>query len=84
MDTPLVIWKIASGFLHGNSSIMRRLSDVEQVSDWQEGLASFQLTPKWALIAGSMVVCVRELRRLDGRVNELSTTDYAGRVIAPG
>lgn len=82
VDSPLVVWKMCSGFLHGNSTVMRALSDVEQMEEFAGGIAGFMLTPKWGLIASCMLVCLRELQVLDARATFLGTHDYAQRPVS--
>ena len=79
--SPLMVWKIASGVLHGNSNLIRAISDIRQVNDYVNGSASFEITPSWRMIAGSLHACVRQLEELDERYNFLATHDYSSRPV---
>jgi hypothetical protein len=81
LTSPLIVWKISSAFLHGNSHTVRALSDVRQLTEFTEGIAQFEVTPNLGLIAGSIGTCVSTLLRLDERYTRLATRDYAGRPI---
>ncbi|MGW8484525.1 hypothetical protein ACWGJP_15450 [Microbacterium sp. NPDC055903] len=81
VNSPFFVWKLCSGILHGNSSVMRAVSDIEQLSEWEGGMAEFRMTPKWGLLSGALFTCMRELRTLDERTTFLGTHDYAERPI---
>lgn len=81
-NSPLVIWKVASAFLHGSSTTTRVLSDLQQISAFNERqIASMQITPSWRLLAASYGTCVNMLHVLYGRYHFLSTHDYESRAI---
>ncbi|MGZ0069840.1 hypothetical protein [Microbacterium arborescens] len=77
VDSPFIVWKMCSGILHGNQSVIRLVSDVEQLDEWRDGQAQFRLTPRWGVISGALFTCMRELRALDERTKFLSTHNYA-------
>ncbi|GAA4762516.1 hypothetical protein [Microbacterium gilvum] len=79
--SPLLIWKIASSFVHGSEHVMRALSDVRQVTEFEDGLASFELTPSFRMLAVSASACVDLLTDLDTRYEILATRDHARRLI---
>lgn len=81
--SPLIVWKIASGVLHGNSNLIRAISDIRQINDFVNGTAAFEITPSWRMIAGSLHACVLQLEELDKRYNFLATHDYSGRPVVP-
>lgn len=81
LTSPLIVWKISSAFLHGNSQTVKALSDVRQLTEFTEGIAQFEVTPNLGLIAASIGTCVTTLSRLDERYTHLATHDHAGRPI---
>lgn len=81
--SPLMVWKVASGVLHGNSTLIRAISDIRQINDYVDGSASFEITPSWRMIAGSLYACVIQLEELDERYNLLATHNYANRPVPP-
>ncbi len=83
VDSPFLVWKMCSGVLHGNSSVIRAVSDIEQLGEWDSGMAEFRMTPKWGLLTGAIFTCLRELRTMDERTTFLGTHDYAERPIVP-
>jgi len=83
VDSPFFVWKMCSGILHGNSKVMRAVSDIQQLGDWEGGIAEFRMTPKWGLLSGALFTCARELRALDERTTFLGAHDYAERHITP-
>lgn len=81
-DSPVVIWKIASAFLHGSSTTARMLSDLKQLTEFDERrMASMQLTPSWRVLASSFGACVQMLYDLYERYDHLATHDYSGRAV---
>lgn len=66
--SPLVIWKIASTFLHGSSEqLIRSLSDIRQVTEFNDGAASFEIRASIQLIAASIHGIVDLISDLDER-----------------
>lgn len=80
IDSPLLVWKIASAFLHGSEHTVRSLSDIRQATEWEAGIASFELTPNWQLIGSSALICVGDIEALDQRFTELATHDFDGKL----
>jgi hypothetical protein len=81
-DSPFVIWKVASAFLHGSSVTMRALSDLEQLTDFGENrMATMEMRPSWRLLAASFGTCVQMLYNLYERYEFLGTHDYAQRPV---
>lgn len=81
-DSPVVVWKIASAFLHGSATTARMLSDLEQLTDFDEHrIASMELKPSWRVLAASYGTCVQMLYDLHERYEYLATHDYGKRVI---
>ncbi|WP_141387833.1 hypothetical protein [Microbacterium maritypicum] len=78
-DSPYVIWKLASNFLHGSDHVVRDLSDVQQLTEWKNGHADFMLTPSWQLLASCVAACVIQIEQLDERYAHLATTAYGDR-----
>jgi len=84
VDSPYVVWKICSAFLHGSDHITRLLGDVRQLSTSEDGRsAEFEMTPSWQLLCSCVLVCVTELERLDARHRYLASHNYANREV-PG
>lgn len=78
-DSPVVVWKAASAFLHGSFTTARKLSNEKHLTDFDESeVASGELTPSWQLLSGWFGTCVVMLRRLYIRYNHLATHDYCG------
>lgn len=81
-DSPFIVWKIASAFLHGSSATVRALSDLEQLTDFGENrMAQMEMRPSWRLLAASFASCVQMLYDLYERYGYLATHDYAGRSV---
>lgn len=81
-DSPYLVWKVASAFLHGSSGTMRSLSDLEQLTDFAEnGIASMEMRPSWRMLAASFGVCVQMLCDLQDRFEYLATHDYSHRTL---
>lgn len=81
-DSPLVVWKIASAFLHGSSTTVRMLSDLQQLTEFDERrIASMQITPSWRVLAASYGTCVQMLYDLHERYDYLATHDYGKRLV---
>lgn len=83
INSPLVIWKISSAFLHGSDSLTRALSDMRQTADFDDGIATFEITPSLRMLASSAAICVDQLLFLDQRYTHLATHDHAGRETPP-
>jgi hypothetical protein len=81
LRSPLVIWKIASSFIHGSSHLTRNLSDVRQLAEFENGSASFEMTPSLRVLAISIQTCVDLLSDAVDRNAVLATHDYAGRSV---
>lgn len=86
VDSPLVVWKLSSAILHGNSQILRHASDLEQTSEWEPSggtgrISSLHMTPKWSILAGCIYASCQHLRELDTRTGYLGTHDYANREV---
>lgn len=81
LDSPLIVWKISSAFIHGNEQVTRNLSDVKQVTDFRGGMANFEVTPSFRVIAQSVQSCVTLLAELEERYRYLATHNYAGRLV---
>jgi hypothetical protein len=81
LTSPLVVWKVSSAFLHGNSHTVKALSDVRQLTEFTEGIAQFEVTPNLGLIAASIGTCVATLSQLDERYTYLARHDHAGRPV---
>lgn len=80
--TPFLIWKISSAYIHGSTYVLRDFSDVRQLEEFVDGHAQFELTPKMALLAVSLLTAVQLLERLDQRFAELATLNHAHREVA--
>ncbi|WP_433675596.1 hypothetical protein [Microbacterium gorillae] len=80
-DSPLVIWKTSSAFLHGSETTVRLLSEIEMLTPYEGDLklASAQLRPSWRLLASYYQMCVELLLDLSIRYLTLGTTDYSGK-----
>jgi len=79
-DSPFVVWKIASAFLHGSTATMRALSDLEQLTNFGPNrMATMQLSPSWRVLAASYGTCVQMLYDLYERYEHLATHDYSHR-----
>ncbi len=81
-SSPVAVWKMSSSFIHGSEQVVRMLSDLRQLEDFDEGMASFELTPKLGLLAMSAAECVQLLLRVDDRYSYLCSHDYGGRKVA--
>ncbi|MDU0366864.1 hypothetical protein RWH45_06525 [Microbacterium sp. KSW4-17] len=82
-NSPVVVWKIASAFLHGSSTTTRMLSDLRQLTDFDERrIASMQITPSWRVLAASYGTCVQMLYDLRDRYERLAAHDYSGRSVS--
>lgn len=79
LDSPYVIWKVASNFLHGSDHVTRELGDIRQVTASDGVGASFEVTPSWRLLCSCVAACVVDLAKLDARTHYLATTAYGGR-----
>ncbi|TQM98263.1 hypothetical protein FHX68_2307 [Microbacterium lacticum] len=84
VSSPLVVWKASSAFLHGSEQVMRALSDVRQMNEFTDGVASFEITPSIQMLAVSIRTCVELIAQLDERYEFLATHDYAGRLVSNG
>lgn len=83
-DSPFVVWKIASAFLHGSSSTVRALSDLEQLGDFGVSrTASVEMRPSWRVLAASFGSCVQMLHDLSERYEFLATHNYSQRPLLP-
>ncbi|WP_162942786.1 hypothetical protein [Cryobacterium soli] len=78
ISSPLMVWSVSSAFLHGSEQVMRALSDVRQMDDFTDGVASFEITPSIQMLAVSIRTCVELIDELDERYVYLATHDYAG------
>jgi hypothetical protein len=81
ISSPLVVWNVSSAFLHGSEQVMRALSDVRQMDEFTDGVASFQITPSIQMLAVSIQTCVDLIAQLDERYMYLATHDYANRIV---
>jgi len=79
ISSPLVVWKISSAFLHGSEQVIRTLSEIRQIEEFTDGVASFRITPNVQLLAVSIRTCVDLIADVDQRYGHLATHDYAGR-----
>ena len=84
LSSPLIVWKASSGFLHGSDQMVRALSDIRQIDEFDEGIASFEITPSLQMLAVSLLTVVDLIAELDKRYAFLSTHDYAQRSILTG
>lgn len=83
LNSPLIIWKIASAFLHGSSTSARLLSDLSQVSGFDDRrMAEMELKPSWRVLAPSFQTCVQQLLDLYERYDFLATHDYADKALS--
>jgi len=78
IDSPFVVWKMASAFLHGSDHIVTDLGDVRLVSEDESG-QTVEITPSLQLLASCALICVQQIERLDDRQRYLATTAYGGR-----
>lgn len=84
-DSPVVVWKIASAFLHGSATTARMLSDLQQLTDFDERrIASMEIKPSWRVLAASYGTCVQMLFDLNDRYEYLATYDYGKRALLRG
>ncbi|MBS3182397.1 hypothetical protein [Leucobacter manosquensis] len=81
ISSPLVIWKASSAFLHGSDETVRALSDIRQIDDFEEGVASFEITPNMQMLAVSIRAVVDLLSELDERYLFLATHDHRHRPV---
>lgn len=81
ITSPLVVWKVSSAFLHGSEHVIRALSDIRQLEEFSDGVASFEITPSIQMLAISLRTCVDLLSDLDDRYRFLATHDYSGRSV---
>lgn len=72
---PLVLWQMASGIAHGNSSMMQNLLEQQQISPYTNGSASFALTTS----VGYLVVFYEAALQLVGRLID----QYESRNVSP-
>ncbi|KEP72295.1 hypothetical protein HR12_47255 [Microbacterium sp. SUBG005] len=78
-----MVWKVASAFLHGSTTTARMLSDLEQLTDFDERrIASMEMKPSWRVLAASYGTCVQMLYDLQERYEYLATHDYGKRSVA--
>lgn len=84
ISSPLIVWKAASAFLHGSDQLVRAFSDIRQINDFEEGVASFEITPSIQMIAVSLLAIVDLIVELDARYIYLSTHDHAQRPVVTG
>ena len=82
LSSPLVVWKASSAFLHGSEQVVRALSDVRQMDEFTDGIASFEITPSIQMLAVSIGTCVDLIAQLDERYQYLATHNYAGRSVS--
>ena len=82
LSSPLVVWSVASAFLHGSEQVVRGLSDIRQVDEFTDGIASFEVTPSVQMLAISIKTCVELIVALDERYDYLALHDYAGRPVS--
>src|SRR5699024_2482656 len=77
---PLVIWKMASTLLDGSSEqLIRSLSDIRKVFDFNDVAASFEIRASIQLIAASIHGIVDLISDLDERYIYLATHDHANK-----
>jgi hypothetical protein len=81
LDSPLIVWKISSAFIHGNEQVTRNLSDMNQVTEFRGGMANFEATPSFRVIAQLVQSCVALLAELEEWYRYLATHNYAGRLV---
>lgn len=81
VTSPLVAWKISSAFIHGSETVVRSLSDIRQVGQFDEGVATFEMTPSLRLIASVSATCVELIGRLDARYIKCATHDHSWRPV---
>lgn len=82
--SPLIVWKAASAFLHGSDQLVRAFSDIRQLSDFDDGVASFEITPNIQMISVSLLAVVELIEELDERYVFLSTHNHAKRPVGAG
>lgn len=82
ISSPLAVWSASSAFLHGSEQVVRALSDVRQMDEFTDGVASFEITPSIQMLAVSIKTCVELIAQLDERYVHLATRDYAGRPVS--
>ena len=51
VESPLILWQMASGIAHGNTSMMRNVLEVRQLGPSVAGSASFELTTSVVTLA---------------------------------
>ncbi|WP_314647579.1 hypothetical protein [uncultured Microbacterium sp.] len=83
VDSPYVVWKMTSAFLHGSDHLTRDLGDFEQVTESDGVGATFVVKPSWSLLCSCVAACVMEVEKLDARVRYLATTAYGERSLLP-
>ncbi|WP_149085479.1 MULTISPECIES: hypothetical protein [Microbacterium] len=83
VDSPYVVWKMTSAFLHGSDHLTRDLGDFEQVTESDGVGATFMVKPSWSLLCSCVAACVMEVEKLDARVRYLGTTAYGERSLLP-
>ncbi len=81
IHSPLLAWKISSSFIHGSEVVTRALSDMRQTTEFEDGIAQFEITPSLRLTAVLTSTCVSLIRDLDERYLYLASHDPGGRRI---
>lgn len=81
IDSPLVIWKASSAFIHGSGQMISSLSDFKQITEFEGGVAQAEITPSIQMLASSTLIVVRLLARVDARFAYLATHDHSKRPI---
>ena len=81
LNSPIMVWKSASAFIHGSDDVIRALSDVRQLHEFQSGIATFELTPSLRMLATNALVCVDLIIALEARFAFLASHDYGGRAV---
>lgn len=80
--SPLMVWKISTAFIHGSSQVTQALSDLRQLTEFEDGIAGIEVTPTLGILAGTIHVTVDLIDRVDQRYTDLATHDYGGTVVA--
>lgn len=80
--SPVVVWRVASAFVHGSSTTVRLLSDIEILGELGGGMSAAAIRPSWRMLAGSFMACVLLLREVSERYTYLATHDHNGNEIA--
>ncbi|WP_156475701.1 hypothetical protein [Pseudoclavibacter helvolus] len=79
IDSPYVVWKMSSAFIHGSGQVIDILSEMRQVTEFQDGQASAEITASYQALATATLAIVRLIYRAEVRYTYLATHDHSKR-----